>query len=171
MRSKCRTLDSRVSDVSEIPEWNYDGSSCYQATTERSEYFLKPVTLFPDPFREGDNVLVFCEAYKWKDMTCQELIPTNTNYRGHALEIFDAAKAEEPWYGIEQEYSIMTKYNKFEMQHYGWPYAGYPAEQGPYYCSVGGNVNFGRELQDAHYKACLYSGIKIAGTNAEVMPG
>ena len=24
---------------------------------------------------------------------------------------------------------------------------------------------------DAHYKACLYSGIKISGTNCEVMPG
>lgn len=24
---------------------------------------------------------------------------------------------------------------------------------------------------DAHYKACLYAGIKISGTNAEVMPG
>lgn len=24
---------------------------------------------------------------------------------------------------------------------------------------------------DAHYKACLYAGIKISGSNAEVMPG
>jgi glutamine synthetase len=24
---------------------------------------------------------------------------------------------------------------------------------------------------DAHYKACLYSGVKISGSNAEVMPG
>jgi glutamine synthetase len=24
---------------------------------------------------------------------------------------------------------------------------------------------------DAHYKACLYAGIKISGTNCEVMPG
>ena len=24
---------------------------------------------------------------------------------------------------------------------------------------------------DAHYKACLYAGVKISGTNAEVMPG
>lgn len=26
-------------------------------------------------------------------------------------------------------------------------------------------------IADAHYKACLYAGIKISGTNAEVMPG
>ena len=24
---------------------------------------------------------------------------------------------------------------------------------------------------DAHYRACLYAGVKIAGTNGEVMPG
>jgi len=36
---------------------------------------------------------------------------------------------------------------------------------------VGGNVAFGREIADYHYKACLYAGLKISGTNAEVMPG
>lgn len=29
---------------------------------------------------------------------------------------------------------------------------------------------FGREIVEAHYRACLYSGVKICGTNAEVMP-
>jgi hypothetical protein len=27
-----------------------------------------------------------------------------------------------------------------------------------------------RDIVDAHYKACLYAGINISGTNAEVMP-
>ena len=40
LRAKCRTLDGPVSDVSELPEWNYDGSSCYQATTENSEIIM-----------------------------------------------------------------------------------------------------------------------------------
>ena len=30
---------------------------------------------------------------------------------------------------------------------------------------------YGRSIAEAHYRACLYSGITIAGTNAEVMPG
>lgn len=30
---------------------------------------------------------------------------------------------------------------------------------------------FGRAIADAHYKACLYAGVKISGTNVEVMPG
>lgn len=41
---------------------------------------------------------------------------------------------------------------------------------GPYYCGVGANKVYGRDVVEAHYRACLYSGIKIAGCNAEVMP-
>ena len=43
--------------------------------------------------------------------------------------------------------------------------------QGPYYCSVGANKCFRRDIVDAHYKACLYAGINIGGINGEVMPG
>jgi len=32
-------------------------------------------------------------------------------------------------------------------------------------------VSFGRPIVEAHYRACLYAGVKIAGINAEVMPG
>ncbi|OQR69048.1 hypothetical protein BIW11_04450 [Tropilaelaps mercedesae] len=41
---------------------------------------------------------------------------------------------------------------------------------GPYYCGVGANRVYGRDLVEAHYRACLYAGINVAGTNAEVMP-
>ena len=43
--------------------------------------------------------------------------------------------------------------------------------QGPYYCSAGADKSFGRDISDAHYKACLYAGINVSGTNGEVMPG
>ena len=29
---------------------------------------------------------------------------------------------------------------------------------------------YGRDVVEAHYKACLYTGVNISGTNAEVMP-
>lgn len=41
---------------------------------------------------------------------------------------------------------------------------------GPYYCGVGADKAYGRDIVEAHYRACLYAGIKITGTNAEVMP-
>ena len=44
-------------------------------------------------------------------------------------------------------------------------------KQGPYYCGVGADKAFGRDIVDAHYKACLYAGINVSGTNGEVMPG
>jgi glutamine synthetase len=171
LRAKCKTLDSKPSYIEGFPEWNYDGSSTYQATTENSEVILKPVFAFPDPFRGGDNVMVLCETYIWADTSYTKLVPTNTNFRHFAKNIFDANKNEEPWFGIEQEYTILKSQNKFEKHPYGWPKQGYPSNQGPYYCSVGGNVCFGRAIADAHYKTCLQAGIKISGTNSEVMPG
>lgn len=29
IRSKTRTLDKKPTSINEIPNWNYDGSSCY----------------------------------------------------------------------------------------------------------------------------------------------
>lgn len=43
--------------------------------------------------------------------------------------------------------------------------------KGPYYCSIGYENAFGRHIMEAHYKACLFAGITISGTNGEVMPG
>jgi len=34
LRSKARTLDNKIEKVEDLPDWNYDGSSCYQAVTE-----------------------------------------------------------------------------------------------------------------------------------------
>lgn len=41
---------------------------------------------------------------------------------------------------------------------------------GPYYCGVGADKAYGRDIVEAHYRACLYAGVMICGTNAEVMP-
>ena len=33
LRSKCRTISGPIESISNIPEWNFDGSSCYLAST------------------------------------------------------------------------------------------------------------------------------------------
>jgi len=127
--------------------------------------------MFPDPFRKGDNILVMCETFRWEDNTYTKLVPTLTNFRHFANQIWDENKGEEPWYGIEQEYQMLTGLGKFSTCPLGWPKDGYPGEQGPYYCSAGASNCFGRAIADAHYAACLHAGINISGTNAEVAPG
>jgi glutamine synthetase len=173
LRSKARTLDKKPKTIAEIPEWNYDGSSTYQAITDESEVILKPVAMYNDPFRRGDNILVMCETWIWEDKTFSKLIPANTNFRHFANKIWEHPKVagEKTWYGIEQEYTVLAHSTKFTKQPLGWPNNGYPGQQGPYYCSAGANVCYGRAIADAHYKACLYAGIKISGLNLEVMPG
>jgi len=92
-------------------------------------------------------------------------IPSNT--RRAANEIMEKVKDFHPWFGLEQEYTLMSK-TKWPL---GWPEEGFPGPQGPYYCSVGADVNFGRQIVEHHYRTCLHAGVKIAGSNAEVMPG
>lgn len=126
LRSKCRTLTKKINSVEDLPEWNYDGSSCYQAPTEMSEIILKPVAKFRCPFRRGDNLLVLCDTYAWTDNTFKTLKPSNTNFRSHAKEIFDAAKDKKFWFGIEQEYSLLVEQNNFTVHPLGFPSSGFP---------------------------------------------
>lgn len=40
---------------------------------------------------------------------------------------------------------------------------------GFYYCGVGVNKVYGRDIVEVYYRVCLYVGIKIVGCNVEVM--
>ena len=40
-------------------------------------------------------------------------------------------------------------------QVFGWPAGGYPAPQGPFYCGVGSESVYGRNLAEAHMDACM----------------
>jgi len=92
--------------------------------------------------------------------------PNAFNFRHDANVIMEANKQHEFWFGLEQEYTLLGP----DGWPYGWPKNGFPAPQGPYYCGVGTGKVMRRDIVDAHYKACLYAGIQISGTNAEVMP-
>nr|XP_027124230.1 glutamine synthetase nodule isozyme-like [Coffea arabica] len=95
--------------------------------------------------------------------------PILTNEKQNAAKIFSSSEvvAEEPWHGIEQEYTLLQKEVKWPI---GWPVGGYPGPQGPYYCRAGADKAY-RDIVDSHYKARLYAGINISGINGEVIPG
>ncbi len=157
LRNKTRIL----ADGKTPPIWGFDGSSTNQAPGSNSDCVLKPVFQCPDPIRGGDNILVLCEVLL-PDMT-----PHETNTRAACVAAAEKYASEDPMFGIEQEYTLFQ-----DGRPYGWPEEGFPAPQGPYYCAAGyDNVGGIRPLIEAHTKACIDAGIKIEGTNAEVMKG
>jgi glutamine synthetase len=162
-RSKTRflALPNGTPDPASLPKWSFDGSSTYQADGGDSDLILAPVCVVPDPIRGEGAYLVLCEV-EYADGT-----PHGTNRRA-ALRAALAAGAEEhePWFGIEQEYTLFAGRDPL-----GFPEGGYPRPQGPFYCGVGSDQIFGRELSEKHARACLAAGLMIYGTNAEVMPG
>jgi glutamine synthetase len=160
LRGKTRTIDREPKTPGDLPWWNFDGSSTDQAEGSNSDIYLKPVAIFQDPFTLGKNKLVMCETYKYNKE------PTPSNKRFECEETMTAAADQHPWFGLEQEYTLLDR----DGWPFGWPKGGFPHPQGPYYCGVGASQALGRDVEEAHYKACLYAGINISGTNAEVMP-
>jgi glutamine synthetase len=157
MRNKTKI----IADGEKPPIWGFDGSSTEQAPGDKSDCVLRPVWQCPDPIRGGDNILVMCEVLL-NDMT-----PHATNTRAAAAKVAKKYAKHEPWFGIEQEYTMLAA----DGHPLGFPKGGYPKPQGPYYCGVGTGRVVGRDIVEAHTQACLDAGISISGTNAEVMPG
>ncbi|XP_014674616.1 PREDICTED: glutamine synthetase 2 cytoplasmic-like [Priapulus caudatus] len=160
LRAKTKTVDEVPKSPKELPIWNFDGSSTYQAEGSNSDVYLYPRALYEDPFRGGPNKLVLCDTYKYNKK------PTDTNRRHTCADVMEKSKEQEPWFGIEQEYTLLD----IDGHPLGWPKNGFPGPQGPYYCGVGADKVNGRDIVEAHYRACLFAGINISGTNAEVMP-
>ena len=160
LRSKTKVFEGPVKSLDDIPMWGFDGSSTMQAEGSDSDCMLKPVYYLPDTIRGGDDILVMNEVRK-PDGSIHE-----SNTRARLVEIAEKHKDEDAWFGIEQEYTFFKGRSPL-----GWPNGGYPAPQGPFYCGVGADEVFGRDIVEDHMDICLQAGIQISGINAEVMPG
>jgi glutamine synthetase len=157
LRSKTKVVDDGFSGkLEDCPEWGFDGSSTEQAEGGSSDCLLKPVFICPDPSIKN-GYLVMTEVLN-ADGTAHE-----SNGRAH---IDDEDK--DFWFGFEQEYFIWDPETNRPI---GFPVGGYPAPQGPYYCGVGGQNVFGRDIKDEHLDLCLEAGLNVEGTNGEVATG
>lgn len=156
LRSKTKIVDDFSGKLEDLPLWSFDGSSTEQATGGASDCILQPVAVYPDSQRKN-GYLVMCEVLN-ADMT-----PHATN--GRSLIKDDD---NDFWFGFEQEYFL---WNPETNKPLGFPLNGYPAPQGPYYCSVGATKAFGREIIEEHLDVCLDAGLNVEGINAEVAAG
>lgn len=156
LRSKTRVVGGPNDDAL----WGFDGSSTNQASGEDSDCVLRPVRMIQDPFRPPGSQLALCEVLD------ANMEPHITNKRNACLASSMLYAEHECWFGLEQEYTLMKNGRPL-----GFPAEGYPAPQGQYYCSVGADNAFGREIVEEHLRLCLKSGLKLSGVNAEVMPG
>ncbi|MFT5843282.1 MAG: glutamine synthetase, partial [Pseudohongiellaceae bacterium] len=138
------------------PVWSFDGSSTQQAEGNDSDCLLKPVAIYPDPDR-ANAYLVMTEVMN-ADGT-----PHPSNGRA-TIDDDDG----DFWFGFEQEYFLWDLKTNLPP---GFPPGGYPGPQGPYYCSVGAQNAFGREVIEDHMDLCLEAGLNFEGINAEVAAG
>ena len=74
------------------------------------------------------------------------------------------AESDKPLFGIEQEFFISKE---------GIPIAfhnNYPKPQGPYYCGIGGDNIWERDIILEAFSNCLKAGLKLTGLHSEVAP-
>jgi len=177
MRSKYRTLvgqhtsdivsafitrDVRVSkkNVLEImPNWNYDGSSTGQCTTEQSEAILDPVNVIPHPFLR-QAVLVLCQTLARNGQ------PLLGNSRFDAEKAFDRIRDKHIWFGLEQEFFFFDKETKKPL---GWK-GRQQLEQGEYYCGINRSTESERAIMTELLETSLRVGLSMSGINQEVAP-
>lgn len=192
LRSKNRTIweiFSESMDPDYYPVWNFDGSSTNKllCASENHEIILIPRAIFKDPYQlTPGSKLVLCDCYEYdENVETQDAVdpfadvnvrfpqskPISINTREPARKIFEKVKDKKPWFGLEQEYVLYSRGG----EPLGWKECienngGKMPPQGKYYCSVGSDRALGRKIVDEHYARCLSAGVKISGTNAEVMP-
>ena len=154
LRSKTMIEADFSGKLEDCKMWSFDGSSTLQAEGGSSDCLLKPVAIYPDPDRIN-GYLVMCEVFN-ADGT-----PHITNGRATIDEDDD-----DFWFGYEQEYFLWDPETNLPI--------GFPKDatgQGQFYCSVGGENAFGRDIIEAHLDMCLDAGLNVEGINAEVAVG
>ncbi len=163
LRSKTRMVSCDMENPGprDFPDWSFDGSSTSQADGSDSDCALTPVCVAKDPIRGGESYLVLCEVFN------ADGSPHATNMRAALRAVLNAGASDhEPWIGFEQEYTLMKAGRPL-----GFPTEGYPGPQGPYYCGIGADRAFGRDIAETHARNCHEAGLLYYGLNAEVMPG
>jgi glutamine synthetase len=127
---------------------------------------MKPVA-FPDPFREGDNIIGMTEIYVWLTNSLPsktQPIPTpdTSPRRSSMLDTMNSLGST-----ASKSTFFWRPRTSSPLSLWAGPSPASPP-QGPT-TAQSANISYGGPSWTR--KACLYAGIKISGTNCEVMPG
>lgn len=159
VRSKTKTLSFEPQSLQQVPQWANAADWFYGPELPlTTEMRMIPVRLYADPLLGGHHKLILCEL-----VTFDEGTPIKCNRRAQLTETAQRAIVQESQFRFQQEYYLFEGKNRFHPL--GWPEeGGLPAETGP--AAVGANAIVGRDLAEAHYRACLAAGVNIAGASA-----
>lgn len=171
--SEFRSKVRYVTSIDLIGDWNYDGSSTGQATTENSEVLLRPVRKYIDSTNHN-KVFVLCETYYVYSDNSLKALPNNYRYEAESIV------KDDMWFGFEQEFFIYDLVRDKMLGEYHHMHS-----QGPYYCGVEAvdNYRYGkssledrsvsdvRRLTEMIAQRCVDLGLGITGWNLEVAPG
>ena len=144
------------------PVWGFDGSSTNQATGDKQRLRAQARSFSvpgPDPRRRQHA----------RDVR-GVLRPTASRTRPTPARRCVKRPRSTPSTSAGSASSRSTRSSRTARRSAS-PIGGFPAPQGPYYCGVGADEIFGREIVEEHLDNCIAAGLSICGTNAEVMPG
>jgi len=156
-----------INDITIFPQWNFDGSSTGQSTTDKSDLILNPIYYVKNPMFTNTNI------FKYFIVLCEIDNHIDNKYR-ECLKYYNLAKKYEPIFGIEQEYIILDYngyyYNNDIVFGLNNKEINDNAILNNYknYCGVGTNNVYGRKIALEHLQKCLYADILICGINSEV---
>jgi len=165
LRSKTKVIyQKRPSNLKDLnlPFW------CFKSGGREGDIVLKPQSVFPDPFRGGECIMVLCDTYT------SDLKPIKSNTRHSAENIFKVHADKKPMYGINQEFFLMENNDPV-----GFSFASLvkesrappsPPDASHFYCGGGGNNVYGRECVEAAFKRCILSGINVTGMHVTDAP-
>lgn len=112
-----------------------------------SNFFLKPVQLYRNPFKSEHHYIVLCET-----LLCElKRSPTPCNRRNTTRIIFNSSQSYKPMLSIGVQFHF---YHQKTNKALG--------ENKTHYCGVGKDV-FGSEIMEQFADMCTFAGINLTG--------
>ena len=167
-RSKVRreNLESIVLNLSEVPIWNYDGSSTGQADINNSEITLTPYKVYQS--QPEMIAWVLCSMSRFDSELDSDTVLPESIYDSLTSEIINGINTSGMKLGFEQEFYIFDSDTRYAVDYSTKPLLH---NVGTYYCSVGnsGNGFIEKYIKLIYERACEL-GVHCSGWNTEVAP-